>query len=832
MDLRKYGVETSFYLPLIMYGETDFKFSPTLAAVDTKVAKDGGTLTQTTNTATVISNTLVKITLTATEMECSLGSIQFIDAATKQWEDTQVNFSTFGHASALITGDFNNLDEAVSVVDTVVDGIKAVTDNLPDSGALTTLQADTDDIQSRLPASLVSGRMSSDAEAISGDSAAADNLELQYDGTGLTGDTFPATQSQLDNIALTGAAVSTPAKDSPNGFTIGFGENEANDEDSTHALDGITHDIEAQDDSGIERINAYYEFSIGGDGVPTGVHITHQLDKGGGAAKNITVQAFRWPSTWDTIGTLQSGTSLSTGSFTLFTSHVGTGADLGLVRIRYLTGSVAFTATTKLLVDQIFVEYAIVSRTVGYAGGAIWVDTGASNTNTESFVDGTADNPVSTWAAALTLSSQLNIDRFHIANGSSITLTANSDNYTVVGQAYSVVLGGQSINGAFFFGANISGTGTSSGTHPVFEDCPIGATTLPPSIMRRCFWSSTITAGAAGDWFLNNCTSRTAGTADPIFDFGAVIGTTNLNVRGYFGGIDIRNMGQVATDEAHIEGVGHVTLNANCVGGTMEISGAMTKNDSSSGMTINDDARIDVDQVNAAADVALADYAGPTNTEMEARTRPTADYFDQSTDKVALGNEAHGGAAATLTLEDVTVVSASGEAVTVVGEGGGSGIKATGGDSGGTGIQALGGDQGDGLVCKGGASGGIGANVVSQTGSTGLRIAAAVDQPGIAVATSGTGKDIYGSNLLARFADGLSTVLKATVQASPSPTQTQCDTDLTLVNADQLKNRIMLFLDGNVVKAQAKITASTTGGLLTYEAVPVAPADGDTLIIV
>jgi hypothetical protein len=48
----------------------------------------------------------------------------------------------------------------------------------------TDVETDTQDIQSRLPAALVSGKMDSDATAISGDTAAADNLEKQYDGTG------------------------------------------------------------------------------------------------------------------------------------------------------------------------------------------------------------------------------------------------------------------------------------------------------------------------------------------------------------------------------------------------------------------------------------------------------------------------------------------------------------------------------------------------------------------------------------------------------------------------------------------------------------------------
>lgn len=48
----------------------------------------------------------------------------------------------------------------------------------------TNVETDTQDIQSRLPAALVSGKMDSDMTAISGDTGAADNLEKEYDGTG------------------------------------------------------------------------------------------------------------------------------------------------------------------------------------------------------------------------------------------------------------------------------------------------------------------------------------------------------------------------------------------------------------------------------------------------------------------------------------------------------------------------------------------------------------------------------------------------------------------------------------------------------------------------
>ncbi len=184
----------------------------------------------------------------------------------------------------------------------------------------------------------------------------AEGVLLTITGTGF----HPAVEDiQLTSEVTfaTGAAISQTPKLSTAGFTIAFGESEANNEDSTHALDGTTHDLEAQNDGGTRKIDAYYEFTIGGDGITTGVQVHHQLDRGGGPGKNITILAYNWDTPgWDQIGSLESGTSLQSDSYTLVANHVGTGDDIGLVRIRYLTGSVAFSDTTKILVDQILVE--------------------------------------------------------------------------------------------------------------------------------------------------------------------------------------------------------------------------------------------------------------------------------------------------------------------------------------------------------------------------------------------------------------------------------------------------------------------------------------------
>ena len=55
------------------------------------------------------------------------------------------------------------------------------------------------------------GPIIANATEISGDSTAADNLESQYDTTGLSGDTFPATQAAVGNLSTGSAAISTTA---------------------------------------------------------------------------------------------------------------------------------------------------------------------------------------------------------------------------------------------------------------------------------------------------------------------------------------------------------------------------------------------------------------------------------------------------------------------------------------------------------------------------------------------------------------------------------------------------------------------------------------------
>lgn len=111
---------------------TAFQSSPTLAAGDFKVSIDGGALANlaTLPTVTPAAGKIVKISLSASEMNgdniCVIGS----DAAGAEWRDIFINIQTSAQqVDDLSTqASVNTIDD---FVDTEVAAIKAKTDNLP-----------------------------------------------------------------------------------------------------------------------------------------------------------------------------------------------------------------------------------------------------------------------------------------------------------------------------------------------------------------------------------------------------------------------------------------------------------------------------------------------------------------------------------------------------------------------------------------------------------------------------------------------------------------------------------------------------------------------------
>ena len=452
----------------------------------------------------------------------------------------------------------------------------------------------------------VTNEVTADAVKISGDATAANNVEATYDGTGYTDDSAPATQEQVGRLTSGSAAINTIAES----FTKSGAEPETNTYTSTAALDGVYHIVE--DAAG--ATDCYYQFDVGGNGVP--VSITWQ-GYANSQGDSYSIWAYNYGTTsYEQIGTVSgvNGTTLVENTFALTNAHVGTGANLGKVRLRFLSADGTAFAT-----DRLLCAYAIVTKSVGYADGAIWINTSGSNTNTEAYVDGTADNPVSTWAAAKTLSTSLGIEKFHLTNGSSIILDSNSDNFTFVGCEYALALGGQSLENAHIENANVTGTATAGTEEIHFKKCYIGTSTIGKSSIIECGMYGTITVSAAETYIFDRCYNAADGSVPPVIDFGGAVGNTHCAFRNWQGGVEVANLGAAGTDVFSVTGKGKVVIASTCAAGTIKIVGHFTITDNVVGGfsgTLSDDSRYDVDQINAECDTALTDYDAPTNTEM------------------------------------------------------------------------------------------------------------------------------------------------------------------------------------------------------------------------
>jgi hypothetical protein len=174
----KRATEFIFYVSLVSQANAKImQANPTLAAADFNVSKDGGALAALTTTPTVTpaAGKLVKITLSATEMTADNVTVVCSDSAGAEWNDLVVNIQTAARQVDDLA--FPATSGRSIVVDTagLVDA-NAVKVGPTGAGTAQTagdIIGDTNDIQTRLPAALVSGRMDSSVGAMAANTVTA-----------------------------------------------------------------------------------------------------------------------------------------------------------------------------------------------------------------------------------------------------------------------------------------------------------------------------------------------------------------------------------------------------------------------------------------------------------------------------------------------------------------------------------------------------------------------------------------------------------------------------------------------------------------------------------
>ena len=238
----------------------------------------------------------------------------------------------------------------------------------------------------------------------------------------------------------------------------------------------------------------------------------------------------------------------------------------------------------------------------GYEGGFIYYDSVGGSAGSDPYTNGILDEPVNNMADLNSLITALGFGHVHVANGSTVTLAANQENQNFIGDGWTLVLAGYSISNSTIEGAsNVSGICTGT-IPPKFVDCELYNVTIPGnSKLFACGFNSDITLGSIGVLKAIGCYSGVAGILTPSLDTGAGIGNNDVNLRWYSGGIDLKNLGQVGTDNVSIEGDGQVKWNANCIGGTTAVRGHYGTTGKAAyitaGGTVSDDSNFDSSEI-------------------------------------------------------------------------------------------------------------------------------------------------------------------------------------------------------------------------------------------
>lgn len=236
-------------------------------------------------------------------------------------------------------------------------------------------------------------------------------------------------------------------------------------------------------------------------------------------------------------------------------------------------------------------------QTLGtYDNSSLWFDSVDGVGGTDQYENATGGNPSNSLANMLTImgTSGTKYKAITVVPGSTLTLNATVATKALLGEHWTLVLGGQSISGTFVSGADVSGICTGP-AEVHFFNCHMSSVTVPEAHIESCGLAGVLTLSAAGNYFLDGCHS----SGSPAVDFQDANENKNVCISGYQGKLELRNFGQAgATHTVDIVGGGELILASTCEIGTINISGNIKLTDNvvggfvSGGGTINQNARV------------------------------------------------------------------------------------------------------------------------------------------------------------------------------------------------------------------------------------------------
>jgi hypothetical protein len=210
-----------------------------------------------------------------------------------------------------------------------------------------------------------------------------------------------------------------------------------------------------------------------------------------------------------------------------------------------------------------------------YPGRVVYIDTVNGTAGTAPGHNGTACQPVASWADAKTVADLLGYTSFYLVNGSNLSLSSSAANCSFDGENYSFNANGETINGAVVKNATVSFSVSSSTTSATtLINCKINLLNVTVGItLIDCIFTSGNEHELKGSCRFYRCCADTQLSNPPIFDLqgsGAFPSNTATFV-GWNG--DLRLKRVYSGSKVHIYGAGIITIDADCTGGVIRRHG-------------------------------------------------------------------------------------------------------------------------------------------------------------------------------------------------------------------------------------------------------------------
>jgi hypothetical protein len=207
-------------------------------------------------------------------------------------------------------------------------------------------------------------------------------------------------------------------------------------------------------------------------------------------------------------------------------------------------------------------------------------------------IDGTVDNPVTSWTAVSALTARMAFKRVYVMPGATLNPTGTVSAFEIVGlgahqtaEVQFATIAAQTTTNTVL--DNLKVAGRTLGAIDV-HDCLIDDMEVSNATLRNCGLTSTTTAltvSAAGSAVLDKCYSTVAGSGRPKIELDAAAANgATLSMRHYSGGIELGEIG--AGNAVTIEGNGSLLLGTTVNNASIQLRGWFSKTDNGTGNTI------------------------------------------------------------------------------------------------------------------------------------------------------------------------------------------------------------------------------------------------------